>query len=264
MRFFIINLDRATDRLAYMTAELQKRGFEPERIPACLGLDIPDDLKPYLLADGGTIPSAMNKGEIGCYASHLVAINRVLEEDITEPVCIMEDDLRFEDNFAQLPEAMKHMPPDWEFLRVSNPTKAACSSLKDIPGLGQVVKYWRVPNTAGAYILNQEGARKFLTYRTLRMRPIDEDFRRPWETGMVTYGILPSPTIANIFDSSIDAIGGDRSEPGRKRFKNAGGSLGKEWAYRLREFGFLGCITAMITTLISKKRIMARWNKSQI
>ena len=261
MRFFVINLDRDPSRLTYMMQELHQRGCEAERIRAFNGLDIPEHIKPYLLTPEGDIASAMTKGEVGCYASHLSIMHCILSENITEPVCVLEDDLRFEGNFVGLQEAMTALPADWDILRISNPTKADCSLKGTIDGFGKLVKYWRVPNTTGAYVINQRGARKFLQYQTLRQRPIDEDMRRVWEHGMVTYGILPSPTTPNIFDSTIDRIGGERALPGRKRFRQAENKLAKEWAYRLREFGLLGCLKAMINTNLLKKRTIKAWNR---
>ena len=119
MRFFLINLDRDSDRLAYMTQSLGEHGFVAERIPAFLGLDIPDDLKPFFLTADGGIDSAMNKGEIGCYASHMFAIGRLVKEDIREPVCIMEDDLRLSSNFHQITRMLEDAPEDWEIIRKS-------------------------------------------------------------------------------------------------------------------------------------------------
>ncbi|WP_114008185.1 glycosyltransferase family 25 protein [Cohaesibacter intestini] len=258
MRFLVINLDRDADRLRYMFEELHKRGFKPERISAFLGTSIPDDLKPHFLTENGDIDSAMNKGEIGCYASHLYAMQQILAQEEDEPVCIMEDDLHFDSSFAHLPQIVTELPEDWEILRISNPAKAYYDTVKTWQGIGALVRYWRVPNTAGAYVMNKAGARKFLTYQILRKRPIDEDMRRPWEHGMESYGILPSPITNNIFDSSIDAIGGDRSLPARKRFADAGNHYGQEWRYRVRTFGLFGCLKAMLATLLFKTRYKKR------
>lgn len=261
MRFFIINLERDKDRLEYMQAELQQLGFVAERFPAVFGLDMPEALKPFFLNDDGTIISAMNKGEVGCYASHLAVMERIIKENIDEPVCVMEDDLRFEPGFPHLPQLMDELPQDWEILRLSNPTKADCQLEKTLGDGSKLVSYWRVPNNTGAYIINKAGAQKFLSCRKERMRPVDEDLRRPWEHGLKTYGILPSPVTSNIFDSSISAIGGSRERPGRKRFSNARSSLWQEWRYRLKQFGVFGCLRSIFNTLLFKKALRSKWNQ---
>ncbi|WP_171022000.1 glycosyltransferase family 25 protein [Cohaesibacter sp. CAU 1516] len=259
MRFFLINLDRDNDRFIYMQEALKPYGITPERVPACLGLAMDECLKPFFLDDAGEIASAMSKGEIGCYASHLTILKRIVDEDIKEPVLVMEDDLRFEANFRPLMAAIDTLPEDWEIVRLSNPAKAHFKTVSNLPGAaGEIVLYWRVPNNTGAYVINQSGARKFLGYQTRRMRPVDEDLRRPWEHGLTTYGVLPAPITSNIFDSTIDAIGGDRSLPARKRFADAGNHYGQEWRYRVRTFGLFGCLKAMLATLLFKARYKKR------
>lgn len=259
MRFFLINLDRDRDRFDYMTGALKPFGIVPERIPACLGLTMDEELKPYFLSEQEDILSAMNKGEVGCYASHLTILKRIIEEDIQEPVLVMEDDLRFESTFADLLKAFDALPEDWEIVRLSSPAKAYCKVIKHLPAsAGDLVQYWRVPNNTGAYLINQAGARKFLSYQTRRMRPVDEDLRRPWEHGLKTYGLLPTPITSNIFDSTIDALGSSREAPGRQRFKDADNRHGDEWRYRLATFGFFGCLKAVFATLFFKKNYKKR------
>ena len=254
MRIFLINLDRDADRLDYMTAELARRGFTAERIPAVYGLDMPETLKSYFLDASGGIDSAMNRGEVGCYASHLKIMQRIVEDGIEEPVCVMEDDLEFHDAFAVMADALDRLPEDWEIVRLSNPPKAAVKTVSELADGLRVVKYWRVPNNTGCYLINRAGAEKFLTYRALRKRPVDEDLRRPWEHGLKTYGLVPPPVTSNIFDSSLAEIGGDRSLPARKRFKDAGGSSLSAWSYRLAEFGVVNCLIAPIKTILGRRR----------
>ena len=255
MRFFLINLDRDQDRLDYMMGEMTALGLEVERISACYGLDIPVALKPYFLDAAGNIASAMNKGEVGCYASHLAIMHRIIEENINEPVCVLEDDLEFHDTFAQMCTTLEKLPDDWDIVRLSNPSKSAFQTVADLSDRLKLVKYWRVPNNTGCYLISRRGAEKFLAYAQLRKRAVDEDLRRPWEHGLATYGLLPPPVTSNIFDSSLASIGGERSMPGRKRFKDAGGSFSKEWAYRIQQFGLLGSIKAMVQTRFRKNRI---------
>ncbi|SNY90486.1 glycosyl transferase, family 25 [Cohaesibacter sp. ES.047] len=254
MRIFLINLDRDADRLDYMNGELAKRGFSAERIPAVYGLDMPQRLKPFFLDEQAEIDSAMNRGEVGCYASHLEIMHRIVEDGIDEPVCVMEDDLEFHDGFAAMAENHTKLPGDWEIVRLSNPPKAAVKPIAFLSDGLQVVKYWRVPNNTGCYLINRSGAEKFLSYRTLRKRPVDEDLRRPWEHGLKTYGLLPAPVTSNIFDSTLTAIGGDRSLPGRKRFKDAGGSPFSAWTYRISEFGLTTSLIAPIKTMLGRRR----------
>lgn len=256
MLIYLVNLDRDHDRRTYMADQLDARGLEFERVSATLGLAMPDDIKPYFLKkDGRSIDSAMNAGEVGCYSTHLRICQKLIAQDEADYAFVMEDDLEFHPNFMQLLSSLDDLPEDWDIIRLSNPSKSAFITEKDLGKAGQLVRYWRVPNNTGCYLISKRGAKTFLQYQLVRKRAVDEDLRRPWEHGLKTYGILPPPVTSNIFDSSLEQVGGDRSLPGRKRFTDAPENPVREWTYRVREFGLLGCLTAIITTRLFKKKI---------
>jgi glycosyl transferase, family 25 len=201
----LINLDRDPDRHAHMAAEFARVGLSYARIPAVLGLAMPAWAEPYFLTPGGKIASNLKAGEVGCYASHLVAARYLLDSGRTSAL-ICEDDLTLPADLAPLLEAaLENLPRDWDILRLSNPPKAAYRALAPLPGGRDLVVYSRVPNNTGCHLLSRRGAEKLLA-PGLRTLQIDEHLRRPWRLGMETYGIAPAPLISNIFDSTIDAM----------------------------------------------------------
>lgn len=249
MRILVINLDRDTDRWHHMQQELKAVGLTGERFPAYWGLNLPDWLQPFFLTESGGIASHMNAGEVGCYASHLGAIKLALDPAGAAPICILEDDLQLTPAFASLLSKIEHLPAGWGLLRLSNPAKSSYVVDQHLPDIGDVVRYWRVPNTAGAYVITPEAARRFVNYAHRRLRPVDEDMRRPWEHQIKTYGLLPAPARANIFNSSIDEIGGERVLPARKRFTNAPTHRLAKWRYLRQEFGLMGCARLQLKNL---------------
>lgn len=54
---YLINLDQDTERLKHMTEHLHGLGLNFERVPAILGTDMPDWLRPYFLREDRTIAS---------------------------------------------------------------------------------------------------------------------------------------------------------------------------------------------------------------
>jgi hypothetical protein len=68
------------------------------------------------------------------------------------------------------------------------------------------VKFSHVPRSTGGYLMTPGGARKFLAWKTIRNVAIDQDLRRTWETGIVTYGIFPRPIIPDVVMSTTDLI----------------------------------------------------------
>lgn len=201
---YLINLRRDQGRLARMTAELSRLGLEFERIDAVHGLDMPEWLKPYFLNAEGQVASGLLPGEVGCYASHLLASAIVAHRGV--PALVLEDDLQIPDDFPGLLRSFSSLPDGWDIVRLSNPHKRACFRVAELPGRYSLVKFSRVPPSTGAYLLSPSGARKFLGWKRLRSLPVDQDLRRTWDCKLATYGVYPQPIIPDIGASTIDAM----------------------------------------------------------
>lgn len=204
---FLVNLDRDADRLAHMSAEFARVGLGFERVPAVLGTALPDRLAGHLLAPDGAIASDLKRGEVGCYGSHLVIHERIGREGLGPAVLVVEDDCRLPDDLVPLLDALvATLPEGWDIVRLSNPAKRAVVPLAPLPGGRSLVRYSKIPNNTGAYLISPKGAAKFLAAPVPRRRAVDEDLRRPWEFGLDTWGVEPAPIVSNIFDSSIEAM----------------------------------------------------------
>jgi glycosyl transferase, family 25 len=204
---FLINLDRDAERLARMAEQLAAAALSFVRVPAVIGAAVPEHLCGYLLTASGEIASKLKRGEVGCYASHLLIHSRISTEEAAQPVLVLEDDLRFASDLADVvAKVIEMLPADWDIVRLSNPPKSAYVPVAQLGGARELVRYSKIPNNTGAYLINPRGAAKFLAGPKPRMRAIDEDLRRPWNFGLKTYGVLPPPIVSNIFDSSIDAM----------------------------------------------------------
>ena len=197
----LINLDRDTDRLAHMQRELDACGIAFERVPAVDGRHLPERfVAPFA-------SSALRPGERGCYVSHLVIHERLAAGAFGDAALILEDDLRIDRDLRQVLAAiLEALPARWDIVRLSNPPKRAFVPLAALPGERELVRYSKIPNNTGAYLMSRAGAQKFLDFGPHR-RAVDEDMRRPWTCGLDTYGVVAPPIVSNIFDSSIDAMG---------------------------------------------------------
>ena len=93
MKVFLINLDRRPDRLAEMTERLNALGLEFERVSAFDGTMRPTlHLVAWVKAiifNNLRLPSA---GVIGCYQSHRIVWQRMVDEEILQAL-IFEDDV---------------------------------------------------------------------------------------------------------------------------------------------------------------------------
>lgn len=201
---YLINLRRDEARLARMSAQLSRLGLDFERLDAIHGLDMPGWLQPFFFDTNGKPASRLLPGEIGCYASHLVACATIAQRGV--PALVLEDDLEIADGFMDLLRAFSTLPAGWDIVRLSNPHKRPCFRVSGLTDRFSLVKFSRVPPSTGAYLLSPTGARKFLGWKLLRSLPVDQDLRRTWDCGLRTYGVFPQPVIANIGASTIDAM----------------------------------------------------------
>ncbi len=107
---FCVNLERRTDRLEEIKAELQKFNITVEFIKGVDGreLKIPD----MMSSDGQKV----SPGDIGCSQSHL-KIARLAKERGIKKYFVLEDDAVFADNFNEVfADYMAQVPEDWQML----------------------------------------------------------------------------------------------------------------------------------------------------
>jgi glycosyl transferase family 25 len=262
MWVFVINLDRDRERLARMLSEGERVGISFERFIAVDGKHLEGELRDqFYLGDAPHEPS-FTAGEIGCYASHL-RIHRLLQDRTGEFALVLEDDVRLADDLVATIKAAAASARDWDIIRLSNATKSVVQPVAPLGNGRELVRYWTVPNGTGAYLISRTGAIKFADAYARRTLPIDEDLRRPWRSGLVTYGVLPPPVDPDVLDTSqIDAMGRDRKLPARARFKDAapGRDVLAQWRYRLGTFGAWGSLRALAHSVAASvvKRLRGR------
>ena len=113
---FVINLDRDTERMAFMDGQLARLGIPYERISAFRGSD-PEAIGAYdaeaAYAQGGY---RLGEGEIGCAASHRRAYELVAERGLAYAL-ILEDDVELPEGFpAILEREISRNTGAWEYL----------------------------------------------------------------------------------------------------------------------------------------------------
>jgi glycosyl transferase family 25 len=204
---FLINLERSADRLARMTAEFQRVGVGFERFPAVNGTDLPAGHASYFCDASGRIASPLSPGEIGCYASHLGIWQRIVDGE-PPAALICEDDIILPTDLAALLEATAGaLPAGWDIVRLvdmDNWGRKRALALAPLPGNRHIIRYWRAPMRAGAYIISRAGAKKLLR-PGLRCYGVDADLRRPWLFALDHYGVHPAPIIQHADESLIGA-----------------------------------------------------------
>ena len=184
MKVLLINLSAAVDRLDYMSRQL---GGDFERIEAVNGRAVP----PHLAANFAE-SSRLLDGEIGCYASHLVAAETILARKLPYAV-VLEDDVMLERDFRQIVDkAISELSGKWDILSLSGAKQRPHCRILDLGPNSYLVRYLHFPKTTAAYVISASGCRKLLATRP-RRRPVDVDIRYGWEMGLDGYGVFPPP-----------------------------------------------------------------------
>lgn len=245
----IINLDRERGRWAHISSEATRAGLKFERVGAVAGLDVPDHLRAKFFSGNARTPtSLLLPGEVGCYASHLLAYERILESGL-EWALVLEDDVRLSDDFVQtICETIAGLPGGWDIVRLSSRPRRAVMNLAQLKSGRHLVRYSKLPKQAGAQLVSAAGARKLLA-EGLRVRPIDADLRYGYILGLDTFGVYPPPAEhGGLFRSSIKIAQGSRKDVRGGRWKSP------KWYYRilgarnmLRTLGLCGAALCAIT-----------------
>lgn len=199
-----INLDRNADRRAFVERELSRANLKAERWPAVDGRQIPDWAAPYFP------PSHLTPGEVGCYASHLSIMRRIVAEGL-DYCLVLEDDVAVDPDAALIvEETLSKLPEGWDLVHMACNARShpyAFRPLSPLSNKRQLVRYSRVPTSTAALLFSQSGARKFLRLRP-RCVPIDHDTRRPWLWDLDVYGVEKGPFRPGTIGSVINAMGG--------------------------------------------------------
>lgn len=191
---YLINLARSPKRLARMEAHLTDVGLSWQRVEAIDGQVLPNlywqkvDQACYLRMHGKQV----TPDEVGCYFSHLKAIEAFLTSD-HEHALIFEDDVIIDPHFKLLWEHLLQQHALWDFLHLSGVHRAAPMSLHAIDGEYELAVYLARQTGAGAYAINRLAAKKLLAHLLPMKVPFDHAFNKPWELGLRQWGVHPLP-----------------------------------------------------------------------
>lgn len=194
---YLINLDRATERLELMQNEFEKSNLPFQRISAVDAKTL--DTNSYRVKnkyDRDLVP-----GEIGCYLSHIKTMETFLASD-NEFALIIEDDAILVDDFKSAIEdsisiySKLSKKDKWDVLKLFN-GKRKHIKIEDVNSNYFIAACGTsVPITTIAAIWTRNAAEQFLRkvknpIATIQ-RPIDCDLQHAWEFDLRIYNLLPS------------------------------------------------------------------------
>lgn len=235
---YVINLAPNVERMHNSARQLEAHELPYQRIDAVNGWELAEDQIAEVYdaranARRGRYP--LVSAEIGCYLSHIEAWRAIAAAD--EPGgFVFEDDFAANDTLRPVLEALvADAARDWDMVKLffldTGPRVHASRPLdRDF----RLVVPDKVPTCQIAYGLTR-GAAAHLAARALPFfRPVDEDQKFFWETGLRVALVLPPPIVVGDQQAETGTIGNARraAEAGRSRGGQALHGLNYQLRYR--------------------------------
>lgn len=221
-KVFLLNLDRSKDRLSSCIDEFTRLNVDFERIQAIYGADLkPKELQEVYShqLNVKSYHKDLNVGEIGCYLSHRLAWQKIVEEKLDFAV-IFEDDFRFQcEDFNLVVKSVADIGRPWFYIKLSAREKQLKKIKSQALSEFQLILLSKVPARTCAQIVSYEGALRLLDTSKKIIRPIDVDLKYWWEKGITVEALRPAPIKALDGGESVIAELGARKEAKQRKFQ---------------------------------------------
>jgi glycosyl transferase family 25 len=180
----VINLERSKDRLALIAKDLDSAGLQWARLEA-VELGNSSFLSQPLYNRKRALPvnnRDLTKGELGCFLSHMAALNEFLDST-SEYLLVLEDDVLVSSeaasDFLVLPHFLDgKLGKAWHCANLTMPYDRRYLTLFDFNSI-QVRRAFYFPLLASALLWTRQGARDFLdsVLRSGIYLPVDDQVR---------------------------------------------------------------------------------------
>ena len=222
---FVVNLDGSDDRLSKISTALNAQGGSFTRISAYDGRKAnQNDIPEYDFAGcRNYIGRDLNRGEIGCYFSHIFAAKQFLATGAKFGL-VLEDDAELSTNAIALVKTLvaqqTKAPKKWFLCHLADPKMKFLSAIETFAVNDDRRTLYRAhyfPMTATALLWSRTGAQEFLNTCLPMQCPVD-NFMRKW---LITNdcGIAVQPPIFSTTGASseIDRVANVNTRNKEKR-----------------------------------------------
>ena len=192
---YVINLDRDVERMASLAGSLKALNLPFERVSAVLGKEVPNweqlvDAELYGARNRLPMP---RPGEVGCYLSHLKAMEEFLRTDA--PWCvILEDDVEVRPECVEVLAALGQKD-DWDLVKLFCFHSGLPVRKRAITPTHHLVVHLTRTTSSAAYAVNRRAAEILLRTMKPIAEQVDHALERPWETGLRVRGVRPLPVV---------------------------------------------------------------------
>lgn len=175
MKCYLINLDRSTDRLAYMAAQLSRVGLEYLRVPAVDGRSLtPSELR-ALVTINDRWKAPLTPSEVGCFLSHRRCLEEIAKSS-DQYAMVVEDDIEFAQDTADFIREIDCLPSNADLVKFeTNGKKVLIDAPTQIADTRYAVA--RLLSThimSAGYIVSKDAAARLLAQMDKAWAPIDQ------------------------------------------------------------------------------------------
>lgn len=223
---YVINLARNVQRMENSARQLDAAGLPWERIDAVNGWALSEaEIAEVYDADrnarDGKQP--LVAPEIGCYLSHIAAWERIARGPQPGGF-VFEDDFAADDTLAKKLELLSVEQNDWDMVKLFSFDPAPRLEWERPLGAYRIGIPYRVPTCLIGYGLTKPAAAQLAGRARPFFRPVDEDQKFVWETGLRVALILPPPILVGDQTTVTGTIGKER-----RAARGARGPLARGW-----------------------------------
>ena len=236
LQTWVINLDRAPERLARISSQLQQLGLAFTRIPAVDARALTEqqisllDVAEFRRKHGMTPVM----GELGCYLSHVRACELFLASGAAFAL-VLEDDVLLHSSLQPVLAGLMQHAGRWDMVKLSAVHSGTpVPYLELAPGHQLAVMLSRCTGSS-AYLMNRRAAQAYLRGLLPMSLPYDHVFDQGWRFGLKIRLVTPTPCghDEDIASSIVVPAGVSRKFHWTRRLSAYAYRLGNEWQ-RLR------------------------------
>ena len=226
---YLINLEENVVRRNNSIRQLKSLGLDWHRIDAVNGWKLSEkDIEKFYSAEANRYQakSPLTAPEIGCYISHLKAWERIASGNSAGGFIFEDDFLAKAELGSVLADISDDSGSTWDMIKLFSLDNSPHTIARQ--PLGQkheIVMPYRVPSCMLGYGVTVAAAARLAEKTIPFFRPVDEDMKYFWETGLRVSLVLPSPITVGVQRTLTGTIGdarrGKEVEPFLKRFNYA-------------------------------------------
>jgi len=194
LQTWVINLDRATERLQRISTQLARLQLPFTRLPAVDARALTPAQRALLDEPGYHRKHGMTPvlGEVGCYLSH-VEVMRLFLASSADYALVLEDDALLHDTLPAVLQGLMQHPERWDMVKLSAVHSGTPVPVMTVaPGHQLAVMLSRCTGSS-AYLMNRRAATAYAQGLLPMSLPYDHVFDLGWRFGLKVRLVTPTP-----------------------------------------------------------------------